>query len=61
LGSNGVGHKLLILDVTVDAREVDLGADVDGLLTDDGHLEVHAVGEIVLLNVGEDSSRVDST
>lgn len=43
LGSNGVGHQFLILDVAVNAREVDLGADVDGLFTDNGHLEVHAV------------------
>lgn len=40
----------------VDAGEVDLGADVDGILTDDGHLEVHLLGKRVLLDVGEKSS-----
>lgn len=32
LGRDGVGHKSLVLDVFVDASEVDLGADVDGIL-----------------------------
>jgi hypothetical protein len=56
LGRDGVGHQSLILNVLVDAGEVDLGADVDGILTDDGHLEAHLLGKRVLLDVGEESS-----